>query len=260
MPGFLNIDTLLPLAIGFSFVLIRMAFLILTAPLFGSKLVPRRIVAASVCVFSFAVYMGLPRHLFFNMTIGDYIVSAFGEAVLGSAAGFGARIVFSAIESAGQVLGVPMGMGFSQVIDPLSNSRSVVTSRFLGAIVALVFLTLDIHHILLAYLVASFNRIPPGNVIVPGEVGFVIVNRAALIFSTAVQLAAPVLIVLLGIMFSLGMLARVAPKVNLFVLSFAISIGVGLIALRAALPNILAYTRTIVGTIDPFVNDILKNF
>lgn len=260
MPFFLDSQLLLPLGINIAMIMTRLLFLFISAPAIGSELLPQRISISIVFVISIAVYTGLPEIGMPSLLPIDLVIAAFGEAALGASAGLSARIIFGAVETAGQVMGVPMGLGFSQSVDPLTNTQSMVTSRFLGLIVGMLFFALDVHLVLIKYIVQSFKVMGPGEVIFNGEVGIVLARKAGIMFTAAIQLAAPVLVVLMGIMVSLGMLARIAPKVNLFVLSFAISIGVGLIALKAAIPNIVAFTRNIVNSIEPFVGEVLRSF
>ena len=260
MPFFPDMEALSPLAIGFSLVATRIVFLMITMPLFGAAVVPRRITVAATVVFSFAMYMGLSEFPLPKLDGLSIIIAAAGEASLGAAAGFSVRLVFAAVEGAGQLIGVPMGLGFAQAIDPLTRANTVVTSRFLGIIVAMIFLSMDAHIVVFRLISKSFVILPPGQVSLSPEVGITIVRRASMIFDSTVQLAAPVLLVLMGVMTALGLLARVAPKVNLFVLSFAISIGVGLIALNAALPNMMAYIRVLVSRIESITSEVIGAF
>ncbi len=253
-------DTVIPLFVTFSFVVLRIAFLFLTAPVLGASIMPMRIRVAVVVVISSAVFIGLPPTVAPSLDVVTLTGAVLGEAAVGAAAGLTARLVFSAIEGAGQLAGVPMGLGFSQMADPLSSSNAVVTSRFLGIIAALIFIGMDAHHVLIRLLAGSFRALPPGQIIPSPEAGKTLVKSASMVFSGAVQLAAPVLLVLLGVMLSIGLLARVAPKVNLLVLSFAISIALGLIAMRAALPEMGAWIRVAINRIEPLVAHILGTF
>ncbi|MBN2529690.1 MAG: flagellar biosynthetic protein FliR [Deltaproteobacteria bacterium] len=259
MPGFMDTELLLPTFVTITMIMTRLGFLLLAIPTFGGNLVPKRILAAAIFVMSLAVYTGLPNLTPISLEPTDLIIAVFGEAALGACAGLASQLVFGAVETAGQVLGVPMGLGFSQAIDPLSNAQSVVTARLLGMIATLLFFALDIHLLLIRYIIDSFRILGPGQVIFSGDAGLVLVRKGGMMFSAAIQLAAPVLVTLMGVMVSLGMLARVAPKVNLFVLSFAVSIGVGLLSLKAAVPNIVAFTRALVLSIDTLVSDVLQS-
>ena len=261
MPLLPDTSVVAPLAVVFGLVLIRIAFLMISSPIFSASLIPKKVLAAVIAVVSFASFMGLSHRPLVPMELTVLIPAGLGEAAVGAAAGLSVRIIFAAIEGAGQLIGVPMGLGFSQAVDPMTNNGSVVTSRFLGVVVGLVFLVMDGHHVLLRMISRSFDIVAPGAAsLLSVEVGMTILQKASLIFKSSVQLAAPVLLVLLGVMVALGLLARVAPKVNLFVLSFAISITVGLIALRAAMPNIMVYVRWMVSRTEPMMAEVLGKF
>jgi flagellar biosynthesis protein FliR len=253
-------DVLIPFAIGFTLVAVRVAFLLISSPIFGSRLIPRNILAAAIVVVSFAAYMGLPEHRPPPLEAIPIAIAIAGEAALGAAAGLTARIMFAAVEGAGQMIGVPMGLGFANMVDPMSDTATVVTARFMGIAVSLVFLSLDGHLALLRMVIGSFAAIPPGEVVLSGEVGLKLAAKTGMIFESGLQLAAPVMIVLIGVTIALGLLARVAPKVNLFVLSFAVSIGVGILTLQAALPDMLAYTRGLTTRLEPMLDEILRSF
>ena len=68
------------------------------------------------------------------------------------------------------------------------------------------------------------------------------------------------MLVLMCVMIALGLLARVAPKVNLFVLSFAVSIGVGILSLKAALPESLEYIRGLTTRLEPMLGEVIRSF
>ena len=253
-------DALIPFAIGFTLVAVRVAFLFVSSPIFGTRLIPRNILAAAIVVISFATYMGLPPHAPPPLEALPIAIAILGEAALGAAAGLTARIVFAAVEAAGQMIGVPMGLGFANVVDPLSGGASVVTSQFLGIAMSLVFLALDGHHVLLRMIIGSFAVLPPGEVVLSSGVGLTLATKASMVFESGLQLAAPVMLVLIGVTIALGLLARVAPKVNLFVLSFAVSIGVGILSLQAALPDMLAYIRGLTTRLEPMLGEVLRSF
>ncbi len=256
-----NSDTLIPLLVTFILVMTRISFLFIFAPLFSAIFIPVRIRVAFMAVVSLTIFTALPSNLSAPpLTFLSVAVALLGEISVGAAAGLAAQFVFSAVDGAGRLMGIPMGLGFAQAVDPLTGGGSVVTSRFLGTLIALVFLALDIHHVLIRLLARSFVVLPPGQVIPSPLAARTLVSSASLIFVGAVQLASPVLLVLLGVMVAIALLSKIAPKVNLFILSFAISISLGLVALRAALPNIVAWMRIETLRIESLATQVIGSF
>jgi flagellar biosynthetic protein FliR len=244
----------------FSLISIRMAFLFVSAPLLSSRLIPMQIKAAIVVFISFITYLGLPAVVPPPVDVIGFLIAVPGEAAVGASAGITASIVFAAVEGGGRLMGIPMGLGFAQVVDPMTQGSTVVTARFLGVITSMMFLALNIHHVLFKLISTSFIVLPPGTVIPTVVSSKTLVDSASLIFIGSAQLVAPILIVLLGVLTALGILARVAPKINLFALSFAISIGLGLIALRGALPQMAVWLEHSLNTIEPLASGVIAGF
>ena len=255
-----SFESLIPLTVEFFLIAARLGFLFITMPILGSRAIPATIqgallVTVTVAVMSTSLDLsGLP------MDPVGILTALVGEAGIGAAAGLCAHIILATVETAGQLLGTPMGLGFSGTVDPSTGGNMIITSRFLSLIATMAILALNIHHVLLAMIARSFAAVPPGKAVLSFASAHHLVSGAAFMFSGAVQLAAPVLIVILGVMVTVGLLSRVAPKMNLLVLSFAISIGLGLITLRAALPDMTAWIRGTMLRIEPFALEVVEGF
>lgn len=255
-----SFDALIPLGTAFFLTAARIGFLFVTMPVFGSRSIPMKIQAALVATVTAAVLGGIDDVSNVPMDIVGILTGMVGEAAIGATAGFTARIVLAAVETAGQLLGTPMGLGFSGAVDPATGGNTIITTRFLSLMATTVLLVLNVHHVLLGLIVKSFTLVPPGGAGLSAVSAHHLVHSATFIFVGAVQLAAPVLLVILGVMLTVGLLSRVAPKMNLLVLSFAISIGLGLITLRAALPDMTAWIRGAILRIEPLAARAVEGF
>jgi flagellar biosynthetic protein FliR len=78
------------------------------------------------------------------------------EMLIGLAMGFAMRIVFAAIEMAGEVASLTMGLGFASFFDPLTKGRSSAVSQFLALIATMAFLAANAHLVLIEALAESF--------------------------------------------------------------------------------------------------------
>ena len=85
------------------------------------------------------------------------------QLLIGISLGFAVRLVFAAIELAGEVVGLQMGLNFAGFFDPLTASQTTATSRFFGAIVGWLFIVINGHLLVIAALVQSFNAFPVGD-------------------------------------------------------------------------------------------------
>lgn len=255
-----GLDSMIPLAVEFVLVAVRIGFLFITMPVLSHRSISLKIQGALLVTVTVAVLSSITNVSEMPMDVLGILIAIVGEAALGAAAGLTAQIVLAAIATAGQVLGIPMGLGFSGTVDPSSGGQVVITTHFLNLIATMILLILDIHHFLLALIVKSFKVLPPGSVSLSFVSAHKLVVDAAIIFEGAVQLAAPVLLVILGVMVTVGLLSRVAPKMNLLALSFAISVGLGLLTLRAALPDMTAWIRGALLRIEPMATEVVEGF
>jgi flagellar biosynthetic protein FliR len=149
--------------------------------------------------------------------------------------GMAMRIVFAAIEMAGEIIGMTMGLGFATFYDPQSAGHSSAISQFLALLMLMFYLAANFHLMLISSLVDSFSTMPigAGN---PGAGMELLVSWGARIFSAAVQLSLPIVAALLINNIALGVLTRAAPQLNIFGIGFPVAIGVGFIMIALTLP------------------------
>jgi flagellar biosynthetic protein FliR len=160
------------------------------------------------------------------------------ETLLGLAMGFALRIVFTAVEMAGNVIGVQMGLSFAEIYDPLTTSHVAVIGQFLGLLAALAFLALDGHLMMIGTLVESMRAIPPGDFGAAPVDWRLLTMWGGKIMEAAVLLSLPVIAALTITNVALGVLSRAASQLNLFAVGFPITLAIGFVTLLLALPHL----------------------
>jgi flagellar biosynthetic protein FliR len=158
------------------------------------------------------------------------------QVLIGLSLGFAVRVVFAAIEFAGELIGLQMGLNFAGFFDPLSASSATATSRFFGTMVAWLFIVINGHLLVIGALVQSFTVFPVG----PEPFAFIQQMQpqrwGAEIFGTGLWIALPMVTMLLFVNLMLGTISRVAPQINIFAIGFPVTLGVGLLGLLLTLP------------------------
>lgn len=221
---------------AFLWPLARILGLISAAPLFGNRSVPARIKVALGVTLALIIAPTVPALPALEPMSASGLLILVQQFIIGLAMGFAMRIVFSAVEMAGELTGLSMGLGFATFFDPMSRGHSSAISQFLSLLTILVFLASNMHLALLAALAESFSTLPISSS-PAGALRFQqIANWGGQIFSAGVQLALPMLAALLVTNIALGILTRAAPQLNLFGIGFPVTIGVGFIMIALALP------------------------
>ena len=119
-------------------------------------------------------------------------------------------------------------MSIVATIDPNIEGQSDVLTQVYELMAILVFLSINGHLMLLQTLRASFDTIAVGSLSLDGKLAEWSVSQAGIVLSHGVQLAAPMMVTLFLSDVALGILTRVAPTMNVFVLGFPMKIGITL--------------------------------
>lgn len=230
----------------FLLVLVRASAIFLVAPILGNANVPARLKIG--LSFLLAIIF---TPLLINTPLSVPVTDGFGlatavlqELAVGILIGFLAQLLFVAIQFAGQVVGLQMGFGLSAVFDPQSGAQVSVTAQLYLFLGVLVFLLLDGHHWLIIALEKSFTAFPLGTFALDGRVMGILIAQSNDMFWTALMLMAPVLGVLVLAELAMGIVARIMPQMNVFIASFPLKIGLGIVTMIVAFPLMIGYMGT----------------
>lgn len=148
------------------------------------------------------------------------------EILLGALIGLISRLIFTAIQFGGRIIGFQMGFAMANVMDPQGGGQTSLISQFQNVFAILIFLAIDGHHVFFQTAVRSYEYLPPGNLNFSGEAVPYLFELSSNMFSLAIQISSPVIVLLLLSSFSLGCMARVFPQLQVFVLSFPLNISI----------------------------------
>lgn len=159
------------------------------------------------------------------------------QMLIGTVLGLTLRIVFTAVDIAGELIGLQMGLSFATFFDPHSSAQTAVMSSFLGLVTTLLFLSMNGHLLILSVLAESFRLLPIG--VKPfAAPGFgALLAWSTTMFSAGLMLALPLIAALLIANISLGVLARIAPQLNIFAIGFPVTSITGFAVLMLSLPH-----------------------
>lgn len=222
--------------ISFIWPLTRILGLIMVAPVFGHSSVPRRVKIGLGVFIALIIAPTLPPMPDVGLGSWHGLFILIQQLLIGMAIGFIMRVVFAAVEAAGEIVGLQMGLGFASFFDPQSAGQTIVISQFFNLLASLLFLAVNAHLLLLGILVESFKSLPISPQPLSTAGFYSVANYGSVVFSVGLQLALPLIAILLMTNLALGILTRSAPQLNIFAIGFPITLGVGLIALDITLP------------------------
>lgn len=214
----------------------RVAGFIAAIPVLAAAQTPVRIKVGLVFATSLVLFPimvdAVPKVSFSPLPFALLIIS---ELLLGLLLGLVSRLIFTAVEFGATVVGFQMGFAAANVFDPQGERQVALLSQFQNVFAILIFLAINGHHLFLQTAVMSYDFLPPGQFDISGEAIPYLMQLTSHMFAIGVQFSAPVLAVLLLSGLILGVMARVFPQLNVFLLSFPINIGVGFIVIALTL-------------------------
>lgn len=220
---------------------IRILALVSTAPVLGDPAIPRRVKVALAALLAFALApaVGEAAPVPFMSAAGVWLVLQ--QVLVGVAMGFSMRMVFAAVQSAGEYIGLQMGLSFASFFDPASGGQTAVVSRFLFMLAALIYLSVDGHLQLIAVLAGSFESVPvaPSGLAAAGWLQ--LARSAGEIFASGLLLALPLVTALLVLNLAMGILNRASPQFSIFAVGFPITLLAGIGMLYLLVPHLAAF-------------------
>ena len=209
-------------------------------PVLAQRSVPVRLRVALAGLIALCAQASLPEMPVVALDSAQGFLLVIQQLLIGLSLGFAARIVFAAIELAGEIVGLQMGLNFAGVFDPATGGQTTAVSRFYGVCVSWLFIVINGHLLLIAAVVQSFHAFPVG----PEPFAFLRTVQPQLwgteIFRLGLWIALPMIAMLLFVNLVLGIVSRVAQQMNVFAIGFPITLSVGLLGVLLTLPMMTA--------------------
>jgi flagellar biosynthetic protein FliR len=217
----------------------RIVMVFVQAPIWGSQhfKAPIKVgMAASVTLLAFP-HLTVPEN--FPLDIRGFIVAILTQLGVGLVIGWISFLVMATAQFGGEMLDVQMGLSAAAQADPSSHGAVNLLRRLHFYIAMLLYLMANGHHQLWEAIFYSFEVIPLTYFQMTELQINSMIALAGDIYVIGLQISSPAVGALFVAQIALGLLARVAPQMNVFMLSFPMNLAVGLILLTVSLPNII---------------------
>jgi flagellar biosynthetic protein FliR len=215
---------------------LRVVALFSALPVLAQRTVPARVRIGLAFFVALCAQASLPPVAPIALDSSAAVLAVLQQVLIGVSLGFAVRIVFAAVEFAGELVGLQMGMNFATFFNPMSGGEQTAVSRFYGVTIAWLFIVMGGHLLVVAAVAQSFVAFPVGGdpfaflrAVEPQRWG-------AEIFSLGLWIALPLVAMLLFTNLVLGVISRVAQQMNVFAIGFPVTLGVGLVGVLVTLP------------------------
>jgi len=221
---------------AFLFPLARILGLLAAAPVFNNAALPNSVPLMLGLAVSLAVAPVLPPMP--EVPVGSWIGFAIilQQTLVGIFMGFTVRVAFLAVDLAGDLIGLQMGLSFAVFYDPQGTGHTPVITEFLGLLATLLFLAMNGHLLVLSALMQSFTLLPVSTTPFAAKGIGVMLSWAGTMFTAGVLISLPLVTALLIANIAMGVLSRMAPQLNLFAVGFPVTLAAGFGILMISMP------------------------
>ncbi len=217
-------------------IMARVGPLIFLMPIIGSQSIPPQAKVLFTLITSLVLLPVVP------VTAADLPSSAVGlivfmgkEILFVAILALFANLVFAAVESAGQMVAIQMGFSMAGVMDPQHGTQVAIIGFFWHMIAALLFLSVNGHHLYFRTLAETFTWVHPGSLNLTQATYAGIVHGVGHMFVLAVKIIAPVGTVLFFSDVAMGILAKVSPQIPVMIVAMPMKIAIGFIFIGLSL-------------------------
>ncbi|MGN0241324.1 MAG: flagellar biosynthetic protein FliR [Candidatus Weimeria sp.] len=241
----------------FLLVLVRISCFVFTAPFFSMRGVPN-ITKIGLSGILSILMMGTmtPNEADYTSVVG-YAVLVFREAVTGLLLGYSASIANYIVMFAGNVMDMDIGFAMVTEFDISSNSQITITANMYYYFTLLLLLVGGMHRFLIRALADSFSLIPLGGAVFRRDVllqSVIVYMRNLFVLGFRIML--PVFAVMLIMNVILGIMAKVAPQMNMF----SVGVQIKILAAFAVMYLMVFLFPEVVDMIEEQMKLNLRNF
>lgn len=214
----------------FLLILTRVSCFVYVAPFFSMSNTPKRVKLGISIFTAILLYQVLtPADAVIYDSVMEYAIIVMKEAIAGLLLGFGANICMSIVNFSGAIIDMEVGLAMVNLIDPVTKQSSSVTGVLYQYVFWLMFIASGMYRYLMGALADSFALIPVNGAVFRSES---LLNSMITFMSDYIvigfRIVLPIFCVILLLNAVLGVLAKVAPQMNMFAVGLQLKILVGL--------------------------------
>jgi flagellar biosynthetic protein FliR len=242
----------------YTLILVRISACIAVAPFFNLANIPVKVkLGLSVFLTVLLVQVIKYEPLQYYGTVG-YICLVLKEAVSGLLIGYMANICTYIISFAGSIIDMDIGFSMINELNPVTKIETTITGNFYGYLVMLMMIVTNMHYYIIIAIVDSFRLIPIGKAVFTSDLYHIITKFMIDYFVIGFRIVLPVFAATLMVNVILGILAKIAPQMNMFVIGMQLKIFVGLCVLLLVVGTIPTISNFIFDEMKTMTNLILR--
>lgn len=213
-------------------ILVRISCFVFTAPFYGMSNVPAKVKIGLSALIAILIFNVVDQTAVTYTGMIGYAVIVLREGITGLLIGLAANICNSIILFAGNIIDMDIGLSMAQEFDPMMKTQVTITGNLYQYFILLMLVVTNMHHYILRALIDSYEVIPVnGQVFNWGSIANSWIRYMGDMFVIAFRIILPVFACIMILNCILGIMAKVAPQMNMFAVGIQLKVLLGLAVL-----------------------------
>lgn len=242
----------------FILILVRISGFIYVAPFFGQNGTPRKVKAALSVFIAIIIFQTISYETIEYHGVIGYAILVVKECLIGILIGYMASICNYILSFAGNMIDIEIGFSMMNVMNPVAKIQSTITGTLYSNIIMLMLIVTNMHHYLLRAIIETFQLIPINKVEFNPTLYMAMARFLVDFFVIGFRIILPIFAAILLTNIILGILAKVAPQMNMFVIGMQLKIFVGLFVLILVIQLVPQVADFIFGEMKTMMELVIK--
>lgn len=213
-------------------ILVRISCFVFVAPFYGTNNVPSKVKIGLSVLVAILIFGSIDRTEIVYTGLIGYAVIVLREGITGLLIGLAANICNSIILFAGNIIDMDIGLSMAQEFDPMMKTQVTITGNLYQYFILLMLLATNMHHYLLRALVDSYKVIPINGQVFDWEsIANSWIQFMGDMFVIGFRIMLPIFACIMILNCILGIMAKVAPQMNMFAVGIQLKVLLGLTVL-----------------------------
>ncbi len=225
----------------FLLISLRMGGMIFFNPIFGRKSIPAMVKVGLSLGLALAAFPSVLQVDLTTYRTLPLLLCMVKEVFAGYLIGAIVSLFMSIFHIGGNVMDLQTGLGMATLYDPASNSQISLIGNIVTILYSMLFFITNSHVRLLGIAAQSFYIVPLGHRLMQPAAAIYIVEMFSHILAYAIQLALPIIVTQIVVEVAVGILMRMVPQINVFVINLQVKLGVGILVILTIMPAMVKY-------------------
>ena len=218
-------------AVVFILVMLRMTGMLAMNPIFGRANIPVMLRFGFAFIMAIVLTTAMPFPYLADPNLVTLMFMAIMELMVGYAAGVILSMFLTIMITGGEVMDMQMGLAMANVFDPNTNMSMALTATVFNAMFILTFFITNSHLTFIMMTAQTFSVIPIGTIGISAQSLFYIPHLFSTILIFAAKMCLPMVVVQIITTLSVGVIMRIVPQINIFVLNIQLKLIIGIFVL-----------------------------